>query len=366
MQNKAYKFRIYPTAEQAVLFAKTFGCVRFIYNQMLADKIKFYEETKQKLNNTPAQYKQEFEWLKEVDSLALANAQMNLQTAYNNFFRNKSVGFPKFKSKKRSRLSYTTNNINKGTSIIITDGCVKLPKVGFVKVKQHRQIPSNQKIKSATISKTPSGKYYVSILVEYDFIQPQVKLDKEKSIGLDYSSSSFYVDNQGTRADYPKFYRKAQSKLTKEQRKLSLMKLHSSNYEKQKVKVATLHEHIGNQRKDWIHKLSKKLADEYDYVCIEDLNLSNISQGLHLGKATSDNGFGMFKDFLKYKLFDRGKQLIQIDKWFPSSKMCSNCGSIKDNLALSERTYKCDCGFVCDRDQNAAINIKKVGLLNLT
>jgi len=365
VQNKAYKFRIYPNAEQAALFAKTFGCTRFIYNQMLADKIKFYEETKQKLNNTPAQYKQEFEWLKEVDSLALANAQMNLQKAYNSFFRNKNIGFPKFKSKKRSKLSYTTNNINNGTAIRIIDGKLKLPKVGLVKVKLHRQIPTDHKIKSATISKNPSGKYYVSILVEYEFEQPNIKLNKDKSIGLDYSSSSFYVDNQGTRADYPKFYRKAQSKLAKEQRKLSIMKLRSKNYEKQKTKVAVLHEHITNKRKDWMHKLSKTLADEYDYVCIEDINLRNISQGLHLGKATNDNGFGMFKDFLKYKMFDRGKQLIQIDKWFPSSKMCSECGCVKDELPLSERVYKCVCGFICDRDKNAAINIRNVGLLNI-
>jgi len=365
VQNKAYKFRIYPNQEQAILFAKTFGCVRFIYNQMLADKIKYYKETGLMLHNTPAQYKQEFEWLKEVDSLALANAQMNLQTAYNNFFRNKNVGFPKFKSKKRSKLSYTTNNINNGTAIRIIDGKLKLPKVGYVKIKLHRQIPTDHKIKSATISKNPSGKYYVSILVEYEFEQPNIKLNKDKSIGLDYSSSSFYVDNQGTKADYPKFYRKAQSKLAKEQRKLSLMKLHSKNYEKQKIKVARLHEHIANQRKDWLHKLSKNLADKYDYVCIEDINLRNISQGLNLGKSTADNGFGVFKEFLKYKLFDRGKQLLTIDKWFPSSKMCSNCGCIKDELPLSERVYKCDCGFVCDRDQNAAINIRNVGLLNI-
>lgn len=164
--NKAYKFRLYPTKEQEIMFVKTFGCVRFIYNKMLADKIEFYKETKQKLNNTPAQYKKEYEWLKEVDSLALANAQMNLQTAYNNFFRSPKVGFPKFKSKKRNKNSYTTNNQNGTVSIV--ENKLKLPKIGLVKMKQHRRIPDNQKIKSATITKTPSGKYYVSILVEYE------------------------------------------------------------------------------------------------------------------------------------------------------------------------------------------------------
>ena len=164
--NKAYKFRIYPNAEQQIILTKTFGCVRFIYNQMLSDKIKHYVETKQKLNNTPAQYKSEFPWLKEVDSLALANAQMNLQTAYNNFFRNPKIGFPKFKSKKSNRRSYTTNCVN--GNISIDNGFLKLPKVGLVKLKQHRLILSNYKLKSVTISQTPSGKYYASVLFEYE------------------------------------------------------------------------------------------------------------------------------------------------------------------------------------------------------
>ena len=220
--NKAYKFRLYPTKEQEIMFIKTFGCVRFIYNKMLADKIEFYKETKQKLNNTPAQYKKEYEWLKEVDSLALANAQMNLQTAYNNFFRSPKVGFPKFKSKKRNKNSYTTNNQNGTVSIV--ENKLRLPKIGLVKMKQHRRIPDNQKIKSATITKTPSGKYYVSILVEYEQYIPDVQLDKNKALGLDYASHSFYVDSQGREADYPKFYRNAQIILAKEQRKLSHMK----------------------------------------------------------------------------------------------------------------------------------------------
>ena len=207
MANKAYKFRLYPNKEQEIMFAKTFGCVRFIYNKMLADKIEYYKETKQKLNNTPAQYKKEFEWLKEVDSLALANAQMNLQTAYNNFFRTPKVGFPKFKSKKKNKNSYTTNNQNGTVSIV--DGKLKLPKIGLVKMKQHRFIPDEQKIKSVTITKTPSGKYYVSILVEYEQYIPDVQLDKNKALGLDYASHSFYVDSQGREADYPKFYRNA-------------------------------------------------------------------------------------------------------------------------------------------------------------
>lgn len=167
IMNKAYKYRIYPNKEQQIMFAKTFGCVRFIYNKMLGDKIDYYKETKQKLNNTPAQYKKDFEWLKEVDSLALANAQMNLQTAYNNFFRNVKAGFPKFKSKKTNNFSYTTNNQH--GSVLIRDGFIKLPKIDLVKIKLHRQIPNDYIIKSCTISKTPSDKYYVSVLTKFEY-----------------------------------------------------------------------------------------------------------------------------------------------------------------------------------------------------
>lgn len=360
MMNKAYKFRLYPNKEQEIMFAKTFGCVRFIYNQMLADKIAHYTETGEKLNNTPAQYKKEFEWLKEVDSLALTNAQMNLQTAYNNFFKNKKVGFPKFKSKKRNKNSYTTNN-QKGTVQIIGNR-IKLPKVGLVKVKQHRIIPNNQIIKSATITRTPSGKYYVSILVEYEQVIPNIELSKDKTIGLDYASHSFYVDSQGREADYPKFYRNTQSKLAREQRKLSNMKYGSNNYQKQRMIVARIQEHIANQRKDWIHKLSTRLANEYDIVCVEDINMQNMARSLKLGKSTNDNGFGMFRDILSYKLFDRGKVLVKINKWFPSSKMCRHCGTVNSELKLSDRVWICGCGAVINRDENAAINIMNEGL----
>ena len=360
MANKAYKYRLYPNKEQEILLAKTFGCVRFIYNKMLSDKIEYYKETKEKLNNTPAQYKKEFEWLNEVDSLALANAQMNLQTAYNNFFRSPKIGFPKFKSRKRNRFSYTTNNQN-GT-VSIKDGKLRLPKIGLVRIKLHRLIPEGQKIKSATITKTPSGKYYAAILVEYEQEIPYIELDKNKAIGLDYASHSFYVDSQGREADYPKFYRNAQKFLARERRKLSLMKYGSNNYLKQKIRVARLQEHISNQRTDWIHKLSTRLANEYDYICVEDINMQNMAQSLKLGKSTNDNGFGMFRTILAYKLADRGKKLIKIDKWFPSSKMCRFCGNINHELTLSDRVWTCECGQILNRDENAAINIMNVGL----
>ena len=357
--NKAYKFRIYPDREQKLLFEKTFGCVRFIYNKMLADKIEYYKETKQRLNNTPAQYKKEFEWLKEVDSLALANAQMNLQSAYNKFFRNPKVGFPKFKSKKKSKNTYTTNNLS------LMHSKIKLPKVGYVKIKQHRQIPDDYKIKSATISKTASGKYYISILTEYYYKVPERILNKDNALGLDYASHSFYVDSQGREANYPRFYRQSQDKLATEQRKLANMKYGSNNFQKQKVKVATIHEHIANQRKDWLHKLSYRLSRDYDYICVEDINMKNMSQSLRLGKSTLDNGFGMFRTFLQYKLEEKGKRLIKIDKWFPSSKMCRFCGAVNSSLKLADRIWTCDCGKTLNRDENAAINILNIGLITV-
>lgn len=358
--NKAYKFRIYPNEEQEIMLSKTFGCVRAIYNMMLSDKIRHYNEFHTTLKNTPAQYKSEFEWLKEVDSLALCNAQLSLQRAYQNFFRDKSVGFPKFKSKKSGKNSYTTNN--QGNNIRIVDGKIKLPKIGWVKVVQHRQIPDGHKIKSCTISLSPSGRYYISILTEYEWEQPKPTLDRSKALGLDYSSPHFYVDSQGNEAGYPRFYRQGEERLAREQRKLSRMKPGSSNYKKQKVKVARMHEYISNRRKDWMHKKSKLLAEEWDYICVEDINLRGMAGALKLGKSTNDNGFGMFREFLAYKMAYRGKVFSKIGKWFPSSKTCNECGYVNKELTLSDREWTCECGAHHSRDVNAAINIRDVGL----
>lgn len=210
--NKAFKFRIYPNAEQQMLLSKTFGCVRFIYNKMLGDKIAYYEQTNENLKTTPAKYKNEFDWLCEVDSLALANAQLHLESAYRNFFRNKSVGFPKFKSKHNGHNSYTTNLVN--GNIALRDGYLKLPKLGMVKIKQHRQIPDGYRMKSATVSFATSGKYFVSVLYEYnEEISP---VEPENVIGLDFSMKELYVDSDGLSAEYPRFYRQALKKLAKE------------------------------------------------------------------------------------------------------------------------------------------------------
>lgn len=358
--NKAYKFRILPNVEQQTMLAKTFGCVRFIYNRMLSDKINYYNATKQKLNNTPAQYKDEFEWLKEVDSLALANAQMNLHTAYRNFFKNPKTGFPKFKSKKSNRRSYTTNCVN--DNISIDNGYIKLPKVGTVKLKQHRNIPSNYKLKSVTVSQTPSGKYFVSILFEYENQVQEQPLNK--FLGLDFSMRELYKDSNGNEPCYPRYYRQTEKKLVKEQRKLSKMQKGSNNRNKQRIKVAVLHEKVANQRKDFLHKQSRRITNAYDCVCVEDLNMQGMAQSLKFGKSVSDNGWGMFVAYLEYKLKDVGKQLVKVDKFFASSQLCSECGyKNTETKNLSVRAWDCpNCGAHHDRDINAAINIRNEGI----
>lgn len=358
--NKAYKFRIYPDAGQRTMLAKTFGCVRFIYNRMLSDKIRHYGETKQKLNNTPAQYKAEFGWLKEVDSLALANAQMNLQTAYNNFFKNPGTGFPKFKSKKSNRKSYTTNCVN--GNIVIADGRLKLPKIGFVKLKQHRPIPSGYKLKSVTVSQTPGGEYYASVLFEYENqVQGQTP---QTFIGLDFSMHGLYKDSNGNEPQYPGYYRQAEKRLRRGQRKLSLMQKGSKNRGKQRTKVAKMHEKVANQRKDFLHRQSRQITNAYDCVCIENLDMKAMAQSLNFGKSVSDNGWGMFVTFLKYKLEELGKRLVKVDKFFASSQICNACGyKNPETKNLSVRAWGCPkCGTHHDRDVNAAINIRNEGM----
>jgi len=338
---------------------------------MLAERKKIYEQykdnkeelKKQKLP-TPAKYKSEFEWLKEVDSHALCNAQMNLQSAYNNYFRDKKVGFPNFKTKHKNKNFYTTNNVDNFTSIRIKNNKVRLPKLGFVKFIQHRKILDNQTIKSCTISKTPTGKYYISILVEYEQeINNITNINLNNVLGLDYSQHELYIDSLGKKANYPKYYSITLDKIKKEQRKLSKMKNESKNKNKQRIKVAKLYERVCNQRKDYLHKLSKTLTNNYDTIIIEDLNMQEMGKQLHLGKGVYDNSWGMFTNLLEYKLKNMGKQLIKIDKWFPSSKMCNECGEINHELQLSEREWVCRlCGSIIDRDYNAAKNIRDEGI----
>ena len=361
--NKAYRYRIYPTTAQKTMFAKTFGCVRFIYNKMLSDRIDYYKETGQKLNNTPAQYKEEFPWLKEVDSLALANAQMNLNKAYSHFWNDSQhFGKPRFKSKKNCRASYSTNN-QKG-SVRIEGHKVKLPKVGWVKLCQHRPLPENSIIKTVTISKTPSGKYYISMLVEYENqILPVIP---KTFLGLDFAMHGLYVASDEEDAKYPDFLRTAEKSLAKAQRKLSKKQKGSHNREKQRLRVAILHEKVANQRRDFLHKKARYLADRYDVIGIEDISVKAMAKRkkggkFSFGKSVADNGWNLFTNMLEYKLAWQGKQLIKIDKWYPSSQLCHVCGyQNHETKDLSVREWDCPkCGSHHNRDKNAAINIRE-------
>ena len=376
MANKAIKYRVYPTIEQSVMFAKTFGCCRKVYNLMLSDKIEGYKITGKFPTVTPAKYKKDHPYLKEVDSLALANKQMDLQAAFRNTFsksRKKNNGFPKFKSAKHSRKAYTTNN-QKGTVAIIDNRFIKLPKVGNIKAIIHRIPASNWIIKSATVSQESDGKYYISILFEFtDVVNPYVA-DKTNAIGLDYASDGLYVDSNGNVGTNHKHYRESHDKLAKAQRRLSRMqgsKKHetkSNNYIKQLRKVNKIHRQIANQRLDNLHKKSTEIANQYDVVCVESLNMRSMANHVFgNGKATLDNGYGMFLSMLEYKLSDRNKYLVKVDKWFPSSQICHCCGTLHPEMKdLVIRKMICDCGLTISRDQNAAINILNEGLRLLT
>lgn len=371
MTNRAIKYRAYPTTEQSVMFAKTFGCCRKVYNLMLSDKIESYKSTGKFVTVTPAKYKKDYPYLREVDSLALANKQMDLQEAFRNCFsksRKKNNRFPKFKSAKHTRKSYTTNN-QKGT-VAITNNSIRLPKIGHVKAIIHRKPDDNWSIKSATVSQESDGKFYISVLFEIaDTINTYVA-DTTNAIGLDYASDGLYVDNNGNVGTNHKYYRESHDKLAKAQRRLSRMQgarkheIKSKNYIKQLRKLNKIHRHISNQRLDNLHQISTKIANLYDVVCVESLNMKFMSnKGFGNGKATLDNGYGMFLSMLEYKLSERNKYLVKVDKWFPSSQICHCCGEIHPEMKnLTIRTMKCDCGLTISRDQNAAINILREGL----
>lgn len=370
---KAYKFRIYPTEKQEIFFSNSFGCVRKVYNLMLDERMKAYEEVKSDSSKkmsfpTPAKYKKDFPFLKEVDSLALANAQLNLDKAYKNFFRDKSIGFPRFKSKKNPVQSYTTNNQN-GTISLIDNRFIKVPKLkSLIRIKLHRQ-PKGI-IKSATISRHSSGKYYVSLLCKEEVRE----LPKSNSaIGIDLGITNFAILSDGQKIDNNKFTSKMEKKLKREQRKLSRRALvankkgialvEAKNYQKQKRKVARLHEKVMNQRTDFLNKLSTEVIKNHDIICIEDLNTKDMLRNHKLAKSISDVSWSSFVTKLEYKANWYGKEVIKIDTWFPSSQICSECGHKDGKKPLDIREWTClICHAHHDRDINASINILTEGL----
>lgn len=361
---RAVVFRAYPTREQAALIERTCGCARFVYNRMLADKVAHYRETGEMLKVTPAQYKAEFPWLKEVDSFALCNAQLNLDAAYRNFFRDPGrFGHPKYKSKHRSRCCYKTNYVNGNIRLEGGGRYLRLPKLGGVRVRQKREIDPMWRIKGATVEHTRSGRFEVSVLFEFETQEPE-QAAPESFVGLDYSSHELYVTSDGERPGYPRFFRQAEDRLALEQRRLSRMRKGSANWRKQKERVARCHEKVRRQRRDFLHKAANDLARRYDCACVEDLDMRAMSQGLKLGKSTMDNSFGMLRGMLRYKLADRGKRLVAVKREFPSSQLCHECGyRFSGTKDLSVREWTCpSCGHNHDRDVNAALNIRDEGM----
>lgn len=354
-----YEYRIYPNKKQEQMFAKTFGCTRFIYNKILDIRIQNYNNKKENkpLSNrlTPAKYKDEFIWLKEVDSLALANAQLHVEKAYKNFFKH-GFGKPKFKNK-YGKQSYTTNNVS--NTIRIENNKIRLPKVGMVNIVLHRPIQGN--IKSVTVKKTKTNKYFISILTDFTY-----KVDKKANnyaIGIDLGIKDFAILSNGSKIQNPKEYRKLENKMKFAQRALSRKVKGSNNRNKAKYKLAKVHEKISNRRKDFLHKLSHKIINENQVIVLEDLQVKNMVKNHKLAKSIADVSWGTFVVYLQYKANVYNREIIKIDKFFPSSKTCSCCGHVLEKLDLSTREWVCpNCKTKHDRDVNASVNILQEGM----
>ena len=360
MIRKAYKYRIYPNKEQREYFAKVFGCVRFFYNKSLSDMCEIYKETGKNENITPARYKEDYPFLKEVDSLALCNAQLARNAAFKAFFR-KQNAFPKYKSKRNDQ-SYTTNNQG-SVKFSFNDRYISIPKCPRIRIKKHRNFKGE--IKSITVSKTTDEKYYISLLVEEN--SESIKL-LDNAIGLDLGIKELIIDSNGNKYKNHKYLIKSQKKLAREQRKLSLMKNGSQNRNKQRIKVARLHKKIENQRNDYLHKLSRHIIDENQIICIEDLKVKNMTRNTKLARSISDASWSRFVSMLIYKANWYGNVIVKVPVNYPSSQLCSCC-NYQNPLTkdLKVRKWTCpNCGSDHDRDINAAKNILRKGIEMLT
>ena len=363
----SYKFRIYPTPSQIKQIQQTFGSVRFVYNYYLTKRKEWFEQNHETFNyydcsKDLTNLKKELEWLQIPDCTALQSSLKNLDIAFQNFFRgikkNQHIGFPKYKSRKNCAKSYESKC--SGKTIEIIGNKIKLPKLGFVKCKVSKQVKG--KILHAVVSQRPSGKYYVSVCCTNADVEPFSKT--EKSCGIDIGVKNLMTLSNGTKIQNHKYLNKAEKRLARLQRQLSRKPSDSKNHEKARIKVARLHEHVANQRRDTIQKATTKIVRDFDIVCIEDLNTKGMVRDHRLAKAISDACFGEIKRELEYKAQWYGKHVIKIDRFFPSSQMCSCCGFKLEKLKdLSIRSWICpSCQTQHDRDINASINILREGL----
>ena len=365
------KVRLHPTVEQAELFDKTFGCCRYLWNQMLSDEQEFYAATGQHFIPTPAKYKKDAPFLKEVDSQALVAVHQQIQRAFKLFFEKpETYGYPQFKSKKNAKDSFQTYCHHYDTSpdsVYLTDDAIRLPKAGLVKATLYRKPLHWWRLQYVIVTRSKSGKYFCSMIYKYPVTPPERKpVTEESAVGLNYSMSHFYMDSNGSFANPPEWMKQADAKLAEMKRKLSRMQKGSKNYEEQLRKIQLQYERISNQRKDFIHKESRRITNAYDTVCVGSYNLVKMSQTMKLANVY-DSGFGLFRETLRYKLEREGKRYVAVESSYPSAKTCHVCGSVNDALTLKQRVWTCPhCGASLDRAENAAINIKNQGLAQTT